>query len=143
MPVSIKLTSGIFDKSKRDAAASNAVSKSVREFAKYVPEQQIKGKASGKLYRRRGGKNFRRFHRASARGERPAVDTGKLSKSTRHKMTGKFSGEVTTIAKSGSFDYADQLQNKMDRPIQDAPEDIRTAQQILDKNGLAAMNKLI
>jgi hypothetical protein len=141
MPVEIKL-SGFFDKTKRDNAASQAVKKSVREFARYVPEQQIKSKPSGKLYRRRGGKNFRRFHRASARGERPAVDTGKLSKSTKHKMTGTFSGEVETVARSNNFDYASQLENKMGRPIQNAKQDVREAQAILDKNAEREMRKL-
>lgn len=141
MPVSIQLGQ-FFDKAKRDKAFSNAVSKTIREFAAYVPEQQIKSKASGKVYERRGGKNFRRFHRASARGQRPAPDTGKLSRSTKHRMTGQFSGEVTTIAKRGGFDYADQLQHKMDRPIQDAPEDLKKAQELLDKNAEAALSKL-
>jgi hypothetical protein len=121
----------------------NAISKSIREFAAYVPDQQIKGKASGKLYKRSGGKNFRRSHRASAKGQRPAPDSGKLSRSTKHKMTGRLSGEVTTIAKSRNFDYASQLQEKMDRPIQNAPEDLKKAQEILDRNAEKAVKSLI
>ena len=57
-------------------------------------------------------------------------------------MTGALKGEVTTIAKSGGFDYAEHLQNKMDRPIQDALEDLKTAQKLLDKNAEDALNKL-
>lgn len=141
MPVEIKLGK-FFDKSKRDSAVSSGIKKTIREFAAYVPEQQIKGKPSGKLSRRRGGKNFRRFHRASARGERPSPDSGKLTRSTKHKMTGTLSGEVTTIAKSGNFDYAEQLQEKMDRPIQNAKQDVKAAQNMLDKNVEAALSKL-
>ena len=141
MPVDIKLGK-FFDKAQRDQAFSSAVSKTVREFAAYVPEQQIKSTPTGKTYKRKGGASFQRFHKASAKGQRPSPDTGKLTRSTRHKMTGKFSGEVTTVAKSKGFDYASQLQENMDRPIQDAPEDIRTAQRLLDKNAEAALNKL-
>lgn len=141
MPVEIKLGK-FFDKSKRDSAVSSGIKKTIREFAVYVPEQQIKGKPSGKLYKRRGGKNFRRFHRASARGEKPSPDSGKLTTSTKHKMTGTLSGEVTTIAKSGNFDYAEQLQEKMDRPIQNAKQDVKAAQNMLDKNVEAALSKL-
>jgi hypothetical protein len=142
MPTTIKLTSPIFDKSKRNQALSNAVGKTVREFAAYVPQQQAEGPHTGKVYRRKGGLGFRRSHRASATGQRPAPDTGKLLRSTKHKKTGQFSGEVTTIAKNKGFDYASQLQEKMNRPIQDAPEDLRQAQKMLDRNGEAAIKKL-
>lgn len=141
MPVEIKLGK-FFDKAKRHQVLSNAISKTTREFAAYVPQEQAESNASGHLYKRTGGKTFRRSHRASAKGQRPSPDTGKLIKSTRRKMTGTFSGEVTTIAKKGNFDYADQLQNKMDRPIQNAPKDLKKAQQLLDKNGEAALSKL-
>jgi hypothetical protein len=140
MPVTINFTSGIFDKAKRNAAATQAISKSVREFAKYVPEQQIKSKPSGRLYRRRGGKGFRRFHRASRSGQRPAVDTGKLTKSTKGRMTGQFKGQVVTYATNDGFDYASFLQFEMNRPIQ--IDDDKAAQEILDRNAEKEMAKL-
>lgn len=142
MPVAITLTSPIFDKAKRHQSAGNAVGKTIREFAAYVPRQQVEGKPSGNVYRKGGGRGFRRSHRASAKGQRPAVDSGNLIRSTKHKKTGQLSGEVTTTAKRNGFDYASQLQNKMDRPIQDAPEDLKAAQEMLNRNGEAAMAKL-
>jgi hypothetical protein len=139
MPVEIKLGK-FFDKSKRDQACSNAVSKTVREFARYVPEQQIKSKPTGKLYRKKGGKGFRRYHRASRSGQRPAVDTGKLTKSTKGRMTGKLTGQVVTYATNDGFDYASFLQFEMNRPIQ--IDDDKVAQQMLDKNAEAALKNL-
>lgn len=142
MPTTIKLTSGIFDKGKRNQAFENAVGKTVREFAAYVPEQQIKGPHTGKIRTKGHGRGFKHSHRASARGERPAPDSGKLLNSTKHKKTGAFSGEVTTVAKNKGFDYAAQLQEKLDRPIQDDPRDIKAGQEMLVRNAVAAIKSL-
>jgi len=139
----IKLNSGIFDKAKRNAAASSAVNKAAVEYARYVPEQQIESKPTGKLYKRKRGATFTRSHRASAKGQRPAIDTGKLLRSTKHKKTGPLTAEVTTVAKDKGFDYASRLENKMNRPIQNAPKDIKAAQSILNKNADAEMTKIL
>lgn len=141
MPVTYKLGK-IFDKAALTRAASKAVEKSAKEFAAYVPEQQVRSTHSGRTYKRKSGKGFTRSHRASAKGERPAPDTFKLTKGTKAKMTGTLRAEVTTVAKNGSFDYASQLENKMGRHIQNAPEDLRKAQELLDKNGALELSKL-
>lgn len=143
MPTRINLGSGIFDKAKRRQATSNAISKTLVEYARYVPVQQIESKPTGKVYKRKGGRGFTRSHRASARGQRPAPDTGKLSRSTKHKKTGELKGEVTTIAKNKGFDYSAHLENDLGRPIQNAPADIKAAQDILIKNAEAAIAKLV
>lgn len=142
MPVTSKFTSGIFDKRKSEQELRNAISRATRIFAAYVPQQQVQETHTGVLYKRASGAGFRRSHRASARGQRPAPDTGKLLKSTTHKMTGELTGEVTTVAKRGGFDYAAQLENKMGRPIQDHPKDIKKAQEILDREAIRALKKL-
>lgn len=141
MPVSIKLDA-IFDKTKRDRAASGAVKKAAKRFTVYVPDQQKKSKATGKIRRRGSGRGFTHSHRASAKGQRPAIDSGKLLRGTKDKVISQFVVEVTTIAKREGFDYADHLQNKMDRPIQDAPEDLKAAQRMLDEEGEKAMRSL-
>lgn len=51
------------------------------------------------------------FHRASARGEAPASDSGTLVNRIRGKMTGNFSGEI----EFGTA-YAALLEAEMDRP---------------------------
>ena len=141
MPVSTKFTSKIFDKRAIEQELRNAISRATRAFAAYVPQQQINETHTGKLYKRAGGRGFSRSHRASARGQRPAPDTGKLLKSTTHKMTGELTGEVTTVAKRGGFDYAAQLE-KIGRPIQHAPSDRKKAQEILDREAERALKKL-
>ena len=141
MPVSTKFTSKIFDKRATEQELRNAISRATRAFAAYVPQQQINETHTGKLYTRAGGRGFSRSHRASARGQRPAPDTGKLLKSTQHKMTGELSGEVTTVAKRGGFDYAAQ-QEKIGRPIQHAPSDHKKAQEMLDREAERALKKL-
>jgi hypothetical protein len=142
MPVQIKL-GGFFDKAKRDAAASNAVRKAIREYARYVPEKQIKSKPTGKLYRRKGGKGFIRSHRASRSGQPPAVDTGKLIRSTVPRMLTNLKGQVVTFAMTpDGFDYASFLEFEMNRPMQHSPEDVKAAQEILDKHAAAEMGKL-
>lgn len=137
MPVSVKL-GPIFDKAKLTQALSNAVTKTLVEYAEYVRTEQKESQPSGKVYRRKGGKGFRRSHRASAKGQRPAIDSGKLLNSTKHKKTGQLKGEVTTIAKSKGFDYAEHLQEKMGRPIQD-DRDAKVGEKMLKKNAEAAL----
>lgn len=130
----IKLDSRIFDKTARSQDMSNAVSRAIKRFARYVPEQQEKSKPSGKTYKRRGGTSFRRSHRASTKGQRPAIDSGQLHGSTRAVKTGNFTGEVTTVAKSKGFDYAAQ-QEKIGRHIQNKPEDTKMAEKMLAEEG--------
>jgi hypothetical protein len=129
MPVQIKLKAGIFDRVFRAKAVEAAVSLTAKQFAEYVPQQQIKSKPTGKTDRRKG-----RTHRASARGQRPAPDTFKLARSTKAKKIGTYSWEVTTAAKRDGFDYAEHLQEKMDRPIQNAPEDEKERERLFKRN---------
>ena len=142
MPVQVKL-GGVFDKQKLREALSKGVSKAVREYAAYVPEQQVKSRPTGELYRRKSGKGFRRSHRASRSGQKPAVDTGKLIRSTKGRMTGPLKGQVVTFAMTeDGFDYASFLEYGMNRPIQASPEDVKAAQEILDKRLLEAIKAI-
>lgn len=152
MPVTYKL-SGIFDKRKLNAALKEAMGKTLDEFAEYIPEQQRKSVPTGKLYKKGSfsGRNKiggvkasgrgTKVHRASARGQRPAIDTGKLNRSTKKKRLGAFKGEVTTVAKNKGFDYAEHLQEKMDRPIQDE-RDAKVGEKMLQANMEKALAKL-
>lgn len=140
MPVTYTL-SGIFDNAKVKQAASNAISKTLVEFAAYVKKEQVESTPTGRLYRRKSGSNFRRSHRASAKGQRPAIDSGKLLNSTKKNKVSELKGEVTTIAKRDGFDYASQLE-KMGRHIQDDPKDIKKGEELLRKNVEAQLAKL-
>lgn len=91
-----------------------AVSKSRKELKQAVRERIIKSKPSGKTHRRLNVSNIssrRGEHRASRRGQAPAIDSGKLLNSINEKRTGEFSGEVSV-----NTEYAAILEEKMDRP---------------------------
>lgn len=93
-----KTTSKIFDKAGRQQGFTNLISKNSREFKRSTQEKMEKGFRSGRLYKRKGG-NFRRSHRASARGQRPAPDTGTLVKAIRQEATGPFTAKVDIAEK--------------------------------------------
>jgi hypothetical protein len=135
----VKLDSLIFDKARREQALTAAVSKTTVQFAASTAEKMVEGPQTGILYGRRRGRDFTRSHRASAKGQRPAVDSGNLLHSIKHQMAGAFTGEVTTIV-PGPFDYAAQLQDKMSRPIQ-SDEDAKEAETLLAANCKEALDK--
>ena len=152
MPVSVKLGK-FFDKRTMNAAIRDAVGKTLDEFVDYIKEEQVKSSPAGKLYKRgsfsgrnkiggvRASGKGTKIHRASAKGQRPAIDSGKLNRSTRKKRLGAFKGEVTTIAKNKGFDYAEHLQEKLDRPIQDE-RDRKVGEKMLADNVEKALAKL-
>lgn len=153
MPVIVAL-GRFFDKEQRRAALKAGLRKTLVDFVEHVQEAQKQSTPAGNLYKRGGfsGRNKigghkakgkgTRIHRASARGQRPAIDSGKLNRSTKKKILGAYKGEVTTIAKTkAGFDYAAQLQDKMDRPIQ-SDEDVKFGERLLGENVLKELAKL-
>jgi len=152
MPVTVKLGK-FFDKRTMNAAIKEAMGKTLDEFAEYIPEQQQKSVPAGKLYKRGsfsgrnkiGGKRASgrgtKIHRASAKGQRPAIDSGKLNRATKKKRLGAFKGEVTTVAKNKGFDYAEHLQEKLGRPIQD-DRDRKVGEKMLTANMEKALAKI-
>ena len=133
MPV--KLESLIFDKVKRRAVISSAVSKSAKVFKEATRRRMVESKPSGRIEERgRAGKGFSRRFRRSARGQRPAVDTGTLINALSDKKTGEFSSEVFIADKTNprnkanAKDYGERLQTKMSRHITDGSGDQRIAE---------------
>jgi hypothetical protein len=61
---------------------------------------------SGRLYRRKKGVGFRTFHRASAKGETFATDSGKFLKSLRE----RFPSNLETVVES-NINYAGYVEN--------------------------------
>src|SRR5688572_22737395 len=94
----ITLTSPIFDKAKRQAVIQRIVVKNAKQFKRKTVERMEQGPQTGKLYAQRRGFNFRRSHRASARGQRPAVQTGKLSRGIVDTKLGPATVEVASTA---------------------------------------------
>lgn len=62
-----------------------------------------KGPATGRVYRRGKGRNLSATHQASAPGEAPMTDTGRLANSVTFKSTGPLSAEVGSEVKYGPF----------------------------------------
>lgn len=112
MKSEITFNAPIFDTTKLRDAGSRAVMIAARELRDRTKQNFLDGPQTGRLYARRGGEGFRRFHRASARGERPAVDTGRLLNSVEANRLGDTTAEVVA-----SVPYASFLQDGLDRPI--------------------------
>lgn len=74
----VKITHNLGDLDKEiNEKLPRKIAYAIRDSARFLFRTS---KASGRLYPRRRGLGFKRFHRASAPGEIPAIDSGRLSK---------------------------------------------------------------
>jgi hypothetical protein len=111
----VQLDSKIFDKAFREQTVQNFVSRQARDFKVLTKQRIIESEPAGRDYARKRGAGFQRFHRASARGQRPAIDTGKLLNSIDDQMISPTVAEAFVGA-----EYAEFLQSeRLDRPIMD------------------------
>ena len=96
------------------AKVSSFVSRQARDFKNLTKRRIVESRPAGRLYARRSGPEFRRFHRASAKGQRPAIDTGRLLNSIESTRLTDLTYEVSV-----GVPYAGYLQNPMilDRQI--------------------------
>ena len=79
-------------------------------------QASMSGPKSGRVYKR-----GRKTHQASARGEAPAIDSGKLVNSISNKMINPLLAEVAV-----DLDYGVALERKRDRPfMKPAADDVR------------------
>lgn len=134
--VTTKLDSQIFSSTRRRQAFSNFVSRQSKDFKNLTRRRMIEGTPSGRLYSRAAGAGFTRSHRASRRGQRPAVDTGTLAQAISDKRTGEFSAEVYIVPKVNSQSgvtadkYGEILQTKLDRQIMTATDALEAERKI-------------
>lgn len=119
--------------------------KQAKQFQESQRLKMVNQAPKGNLYEKRSGK-FQRFHRASARGQRPQPDTQTLANALKAERTGEFSATVDLISKinpengADAKKYGQRLVEKMGRVIVDRL-DVVTAntsqayevQKILDK----------
>jgi hypothetical protein len=141
------LTSPIFDKAKRGRAFSNFISKQAKDFKVLTKERMVRGPQTGRLYARKRGANFRRSHRASARGQRPAVQTGLLLNAVSDRRISDTHSQVYIAEKVSSggtttTKYAEILQTKRGRPIMDKL-DARQAEVKMRKEGDVLVKSLV
>jgi hypothetical protein len=80
------------------AEARKAVEATAIEVRGDIVRGYQRGPASGRVYVRGNV-----THQASAPGEAPATDTGRLASSTEYRLTGAASAEVQTSAEYGPF----------------------------------------
>lgn len=81
-----------------EAAVSRAVTATAIEVRGDIVKRYQRGPASGIVYNK---SNPTRTHRASAEGEAPATDTGRLAGATEYTSTGRFSAEVGNSVEYG------------------------------------------
>lgn len=89
-----------FSKLSKEAQeeAGKAVQATAIEVRGNIVKRYQKGPASGKVYTRGNVK-----HQASAPGEAPATDTGRLASGTEYRMTGTMSAEVGNNVQYGPW----------------------------------------
>lgn len=115
MSVTSHFDSAVFNRQKLRQAVASFIIRQTKDFKNLSKRRMIDSQASGRLYRRKKGVGFTRSHRASARGQRPAIDTGKLLNSINDRRIGDFSRIVSADA-----EYAPYLQSeRLGRRIMD------------------------
>jgi hypothetical protein len=138
MRTAVSFTSQVFDKAVRQQKLTSMISRSSRDFRESTKTQMVEGLHTGRVYRRKSGAGFRRSHIASAVGQRPSPDTLTLVNAVTQEMTGPDSAQVFIAEKINPLNgavasnYAEILQEKLDRPIMDERDAI-AAQQAMDQ----------
>lgn len=115
MPVD--LNSPVWDDLKQSDIVSRCLTKLAKRFKSERVDAMVAGPHTGILYRRPGPTGAQRFHRASARGERPAPDTTNLINSVEDQKLSPT--QHTVYVDDAKAPYGKWLQDEgnLDRPI--------------------------
>ncbi len=98
------------------SVVSSSLTRISKTFGRQAVVKMLVGPQTGRVYRKGSGEGFRRFHRASARGQRPAVDTGVLINSIEDQKISQVSHAV--FVNDHKAPYGKWLQSPLfDRPI--------------------------
>jgi hypothetical protein len=110
------LDSVIFHKPEAEQAISNMLTRVAKKYKVVVVERMIEGPQTGRIYSKGNGPGFRLYHQASARYQRPAVDTGNLINSVEDEKIGPYEHQV--YVDDGLAPYGKYLQSpRLERPI--------------------------
>jgi hypothetical protein len=126
----VTLESKIFDKTVREQKRLSFVTQQAKEFKRLTQTRMIDSPAAGAIVDRRRvgrfGAGFERRHRRSARGQRPALETGTLVNAVDDRPIGPGIVEVFIEPRPNSetgkpaSEYAEYLQSeRLNRPIMD------------------------
>lgn len=110
------LNSPVWDDSRRQQIVSNCLTRIAKRFAQKEVTLMEQEQHTGRIYKLRAGPGFMRFHQASARGERPARQTGALINAIDDR---KVSPSIHDVFIDGQrANYGSILQNSagLDRP---------------------------
>ena len=139
--MTLKLESKLFDKTAREETFRNVPYQSALKFREDTRQKMLNAEVTGNDYSRRGGSGFRRYHRASARGERLAVDTGNLvNNALNATRTGAYSA-VTYIDDSVA-PYGAIQQEEFDRQVM-TDEDAAEAEKEFYERAQIALRRLL
>lgn len=117
MPIKFKqqFDSLIFKPGKRAQVVSNALTRVGKRFKQKTKDQMVRSQPTGRLYRKSAGAGFTRQHRASAWGQRPAVDTTNLVNQVKDRKESQVS--VRVYVDDSKAPYGKWLQDNLNRPI--------------------------
>jgi hypothetical protein len=144
----VELNAKVHDRRERVRVLGRVPGLAAKRHKTRTREKMIAGPHTGNLYWRKRGAAFRRFHRASARGQRPSPDTVTLVNAVTDERTGEMTARVFIAERANpsngalASDYAEILQNHLNRPImteQDAKEGQRDQQRLAER----AVKKLL
>ncbi len=139
----VELNVKVHDRQERARVLGRVPGLAAKRHKQRTREMMIAGPHTGKLYRpgfKGNSTSFRRLHRASARGQRPSPDTMTLVNAVTDERTGEMAAKVFIAERinpangANASDYAEILQNHMERPIMSV-RDTKEAQR--DQNDLA------
>lgn len=114
------LTSAVWEKTTREETVSRGFTRLAKRFKQQTVRNQIEQQPAGRVYATGipgHGAGFRRFHKASARGQRPQPDTMNLVNSVRDEKTATLRHDV--FVDDTRAPYGKYLQDPavLDRPI--------------------------
>ncbi len=139
----LNLDSQFFKPRVRDAAFAAAIYESAQDFRQSLKQKMIDSIPSGRVESIGRGTGFETRFQRSRRGQRPAIQTGRLLNSVRAKRLSERSAEVSVIAETDAgYNYGEELQNSLGREIL-TNEDEKEAQTDFNARLNAALISLI
>lgn len=114
--VTTSFTDPIFNRAAREGVISRGLTRKAKRYKKKVVDTMVQTPATGRVYAKGNATGFTRAHRASSKGNPPAVDTGNLIRSVEDHKTSPTTHEV--YVDDPKAPYGKYLERpRLDRPI--------------------------
>lgn len=115
--MSLDLNSPIWDDAQEQQIVSNMLTRIAKGFKQREISLMEQEAHTGRIYKRSKGDGFVTYHQASARGERPARDTGNLIDSVEDQKQSPMAHSVYVDDASAPYGKYLQDETVLDRPI--------------------------